>query len=186
MTITAFYRTRASIRTIRRSFPRFSSIEERVGILVFTLMLILALSHPLWAHGFEIGSIEIDHPIASAPPEGAKVAAGYMILKNSGAVTDRLVSISSEIAGRTELHDMSVDAQGVMTMRPVTGGLEIPAGSEVALKRGSYHVMFMDLKRPIEEGESFNGTLTFEKAGTVDITFKVEGRPGTEHHDHGS
>lgn len=181
-----FHRAHVPIRTIRLSFPRFSSVEERVGILVFTLMLILALVHPLWAHGFEIGSIEIDHPIASAPPEGAKVAAGYMTIKNGGAVADRLVSLSSEIAGRTELHEMSVDAEGVMTMRPVNGGLEIPAGSEVALKHGSYHVMFMDLKQPIKEGESFGGKLTFEKAGTVDITFKVEGRPGTEHHDHGN
>ncbi len=64
---------------------------------------------------------------------------------------------------------------GVMTMRPVEGGLEIPAGSKVELKPGAYHLMFTGLKRQPKQGEKFPATLTFEKAGSVKVEFAVEG-----------
>ena len=86
-----------------------------------------------------------------------------------------------EIAGTTEIHEMSM-IDGVMQMRPVPEGVVVPAGGEVALTPGGYHLMFMDLKRPLQEGENFAGTLTFETAGNVDVTFTVEktsdGAPG--------
>jgi copper(I)-binding protein len=62
---------------------------------------------------------------------------------------------------------------GIMKMRPLENGVEIPAGGSVEFKPGGYHLMFMDLARPVKEGESFSGTLTFEKAGTVDVTYEV-------------
>ena len=71
------------------------------------------------------------------------------------------------------LHEMTT-ANGVMTMRMLTDGIVIPAHGEIALKPGSYHLMLEDLKRPLKEGESFKGSLTFEKAGTADVTFSVE------------
>ena len=72
---------------------------------------------------------------------------------------------------------------GLMTMRPVTGGVPVPPGGKVALKPGSYHLMFLDLKRPLKPGEQFAGTLTFEKAGPVAVTFAVQsiGATGPEH-----
>ncbi|MBL8581972.1 MAG: copper chaperone PCu(A)C, partial [Rhizobiaceae bacterium] len=119
-------------------------------------------------------------------PDGAKVAAGYITLKNDGNEADRLVSATGEIAGKTEVHEMAVGADGVMTMRPVEGGIEIPAGATVELKPGGFHVMFMNLKQGVKEGETFNGTLTFEKAGTVDVEFEVQAIGGTSgHDDHG-
>jgi hypothetical protein len=63
---------------------------------------------------------------------------------------------------------------GVMTMRPVSGGLEIPAGGKIALKPGGYHLMFIGLKRQPKQGEKFPATLTFEKAGSVTVEFAVE------------
>ena len=73
---------------------------------------------------------------------------------------------------------------GVMTMRPVSGGLEIPAGGKVALKPGGYHLMFMALKRQPKQGEKFQATLTFEKAGSVTVDFVVEGMGQTDDMDH--
>jgi hypothetical protein len=163
---------------------RLRSFEERLGITGFSLMLLFALAQPLYAHSFTAGSIEIDHPWSRATPEGAKVAAGYVTFKNDGTESDRLVSVTADIAGKVEIHEMAVNAEGVMTMRPVTGGVEIPAGGTVELKPGSFHFMFMDLKDRAREGETFKGSLTFEKAGSVDIEFAVQGMGGTGHDDH--
>jgi copper(I)-binding protein len=94
--------------------------------------------------------------------------------------------VTSPIAGKAEIHEMSVNAEGVMTMRPVDGGIEIQPGAEVELKPGSFHIMFMQLKQPTEEGVKFPGTLTFEKAGTVDVEFAVDAKAGEpDHSKHG-
>jgi copper(I)-binding protein len=69
---------------------------------------------------------------------------------------------------------MKVDAGGVMRMREIAGGLEIAPGATVELKPGGYHVMFMDLTRQLQQGESVKGTLVFEKAGKVEVEFKAE------------
>ena len=168
-------------------FTRFCSFEERIGVVGFALMLLFALCQPLLAHDFKVGDIEIYHPWSRATPEGAKVAAGYVVIRNHGSAADRLVSATGEIAGRTELHEMAVDAQGVMTMRPLADGLEIPAGGQAELKPGSFHIMFLDLQRGAKEGETFKGMLTFEKAGSVEVEYTVQamgGAPGHNGHGH--
>jgi copper(I)-binding protein len=83
------------------------------------------------------------------------------------------VSASAEVAGAAMIHEMAM-SDGVMTMRMLDDGVVIPAHGEIALKPGSTHLMLEDLKQPLKEGESFKGALTFEKAGTVDVTFFVE------------
>lgn len=163
----------------------FRSFEARIFITGFSLMLLFALVQPLFAHEFKAGDLEIGHPWSRATPEGAKVAAGYFKISNSGAEADRLVAVTGEIAGRTEIHEMAVDADGVMTMRPLAGGVEIPAGGAVTLEPGGIHVMFMDLKQGPKEGERFKGTLTFEKAGSVDVEFAVEAMGGHGSQDAG-
>lgn len=163
------------------------TLKLRLATLTLAAMLLLAMANALWAHGYKAGDLEIGHPWSRATPAGAKVAAGYLVIRNHGASPDRLLSVTGEIAGRAEIHEMSVDAAGVMTMRPIDGGLEIPAGGDVALKPGSFHIMFMDLKRGATEGERFKGTLTFEKAGSVEIEFAVDAMGGGEpaHGSHG-
>jgi copper(I)-binding protein len=169
------------------AYSRLRSIEERFGILAFALLLLFALAQPLLAHGFKLGDLEIGHPWSRETPDGAKVAAGYLKIKNNGTTADRLVSVTSPIAGKAEIHEMSVNAEGVMIMRPVDGGIEIQPGAEVELKPGSFHIMFVGLKQPTKEGVKFPGTLTFEKAGTVDVEFAVDAKAGNEadHSAHG-
>lgn len=123
---------------------------------------------------FKVGAITIETPWSRATPGGAKVAAGYLTIKNSAAAPDRLVSVTADIAGRTEIHQMSM-TDGMMKMRQLSDGLPIPARGSVTLEPASYHLMFLDLKRPLTEGETFPGTLTFEKAGTIRVTFEVRG-----------
>ena len=125
------------------------------------------------AEDFTAGSIQIGNPWTRATPKGSTIAGGYMTLTNKGTAPDRLVTGTSAVAGRFEVHRMAMDG-GVMTMRPVEGGLEIKPGETVELKPGSFHVMMMDLKQPLEKGQKVKGTLTFEKAGKVDIEYAVE------------
>jgi periplasmic copper chaperone A len=126
------------------------------------------------AKDFKVGAITIDQPWSRATPSGAKVAAGYFTIKNTGDGPDRLLSVTADIAGHTSIHQMSM-SDGMMQMRELTDGLAIPAQGSVTLEPHSYHLMFEDLKRPLKQGETFSGTLTFEKAGPVSVTFDVKG-----------
>jgi periplasmic copper chaperone A len=130
------------------------------------------------AHEFKLGPIEIDHPWSRATPKGATVASGYFKIKNTGAASDRLVGGSSEAGSRFEIHEMTMDG-GVMRMRPVGKGLEIKPGQTVELKPGSFHVMILGLKKPLQQGNRFKGTLVFEKAGSVDVEYVVEAMGGS-------
>jgi copper(I)-binding protein len=76
------------------------------------------------------------------------------------------------VASHVEVHKMEVEG-GVAKMRPVEGGLEIKPGDSIELKPGSFHVMFVGLKRPLEQGQKVKGTLEFQKAGKVDVEFDV-------------
>lgn len=165
------------------SRPIFRSHEERISVAVFALLLLFASTHQLLAHGFKAGDLEIGHPWSRATPAGAKVAAGYLTVKNAGGQPDRLVSIRSDISDKAEIHEMAVDAAGVMKMRQLADGVEIPAGGEIAFKPGSYHIMFIGLKAPVKEGDKFPATLTFEKAGTVTVEFQAD-KMGGQSQDH--
>ncbi len=147
----------------------------------------LLFANNAFAHEFKLGALEIIHPWSRATPNGAKVAGGYFVIKNHGTAADRLVSVTADVAGRTGIHEMSM-ADGVMTMRELKDGIAIPANGEVTLAPKGYHVMLEDLKHPLKQGESIDGTLTFEKAGTINVTFFVEAMgasaPGDKGHDH--
>ena len=177
---------------IRHLFSRIlRHTEERIGFAALLATLAFVAVQPAFAHGFKIGQLEIGHPWARMTPAGAKVGGGYLSVVNEGKEADTLVSATAEIAGRVEIHEMSVK-DGVMTMRMLADGVAIPAGGEVKFAPGGYHLMFMDLKQPLKQGESFKGTLTFAKAGTVDVVFKIEGMGGPQgaapdaHSSHGT
>jgi copper(I)-binding protein len=144
---------------------------------LFSIGVATALSPNADASDFKVGSIEIESPWSPSAPNGAKVAGGYLTIVNHGSTPDRLVSATAAIAGKAGIHQMTVK-NGVMEMREVKGGLEVPASATVKLKPGAYHLMFMELKHLPKKGESFAGTLTFEKAGTVNVTFDVTGMGG--------
>ncbi len=134
---------------------------------------------------FTVKDIEITAPWARATPGGAKVAAGYLAIKNNGTVGDTLIGGTLASAGRVEIHEV-VAADGVMKMRELQKGLEIAPGATVELKPGGYHLMFVELAGAFKEGERIKGTLVFEKAGKVDIEFTVGavGAPSSGHSHH--
>lgn len=131
---------------------------------------------------YAVGDLKIESPWIRATPAGAPVAGGYVRLQNSGAANDRLIGGTMQRAGRVEIHEMSM-TDGVMKMRALPQGLEVPAGRAVELKPGSFHMMFLDLKGPLTDGETVAGSLIFEKAGAIPVVFRVNGAgaPAQQH-----
>ncbi|WP_152048518.1 copper chaperone PCu(A)C [Aureimonas psammosilenae] len=132
------------------------------------------LSGPAAAHEFKVGDLTIDHPSSRPTPPGAKVGVGYLTIRNDGAEADRLLGGSATVAGRFEIH-ASTAQDGVARMRRAENGIVVEPGATVKLASGGTHVMLLDLKEPIVKGKSFDGTLVFERAGTVPVRFSVEG-----------
>ena len=124
------------------------------------------------ARDFTAGTLVIEHPWARATPGGAQTGGGYLTVDNKGTAPDHLTGGTFQASSGFELHEMSMDG-GIMRMRP-TGPLEIPAGGKLTLDPSARHIMFTGLKRGLRKGETIDGTLTFEHAGTVPVTFEVE------------
>ncbi len=121
--------------------------------------------------------VAITEPWSRETAEGQNAGGAFMTIANTGTAADRLTGGSSPVAGRVEIHTMTME-NDVMRMRRLADGLEIPAGGEVTLKPGSFHVMLMDLKQPLKAGETVPLTLTFAGAGTIETQLDV--RPAGE------
>ncbi len=119
-------------------------------------------------------TLRLQEPWARPTVAGQAAGGGYLRIVG-GAVADKLVSASSEVSGRVELHSMTMDGN-VMRMRQIDS-IEIPAGKTVELQPGGLHLMFMDLKAPLSNGASFPLTLRFEKAGELKLAVKVQIAP---------
>ncbi len=122
------------------------------------------------ASDFKLGSLGIDHAWSPATPKGASVAAGYLTVANKGADSDRLIGGSVAVAGNFTVHGMTT-VDSVSKMRPLADGLEIKPGATVELKPGSFHLMFMDLRRPLAPGEHF---MTPCQARTATTIIRIE------------
>jgi periplasmic copper chaperone A len=157
----------------------------RCNFILVGLALALAAS-AAGAADYKIGALQIREPWARATPKGADVAAGYMTIVNGGTQADRLIGGSAALAGRFEIHQVTMN-QGVMQMRPIAGGLEIKPGETVELKPGSAHAMLLNLQGPLAAGDRVKGTLVFQKAGKVDIEYQVRpiGAAADGHSGHG-
>ena len=137
---------------------------------VVVLILIASL-----AQSFAASPITIERPWARASAPGQTVGGGFMTILHQGATEDRLVSATTPIARDVQIHTMNMDG-GVMRMRPVEGGLVIPAGGRVVLQPGGLHLMFMELSAPLAAGSTFPVTLRFANAGDIKVEFNVEAR----------
>ena len=133
----------------------------------------------------KVGALEITSAWTRQPPDGARVAGGYMKITNTGTEVDRLTGGAAAIAGRFEVHEMAM-ADGVMRMRELTEGLTIKPGETVELKPGGLHLMYMQLRERPMVGRTVKTTLTFEKAGKVEIDVPVLATPpgGAKAHHH--
>ncbi len=146
-------------------------------IIAGLALMLSLLSIPALAHEFKAGDITINHPWARASATSmAKAGGAFLTLHNMGDVDDVLLSASTPVAKKAEIHGHKMNDDGMMQMYEY-GPLTIPAKGKIELKPGNLHIMLMKLAAPLIEGEMFPITLTFEKAGTVTIDVMID-EPG--------
>lgn len=149
------------------------------------MRMVQAAPSPAQAATVKAGDLAIEVPWLRATPNGAKVAGGYVRITNTGTQADTLKAASVPFAEKADIHSMSMEG-GVMRMASVPGGLAIRPDETVELKPGGYHLMFEGLTAALKAGDTVSGTLTFERAGTVPVTFSVAPigalGPGMQHH----
>ncbi|MEM7056268.1 MAG: copper chaperone PCu(A)C [Pseudomonadota bacterium] len=162
-------------------------IFHRLFAAILGLILFAAAMAPASAHEFAKGDLMIDHP-AARPNLPNRPVAAYMVIMNNGAEDDRLLSATSPSFGAVELHMSSME-NGVMRMEQ-QDAIVIPANGQTALEPGGLHLMLFKAEKAFKEGDSYPLTLTFEKAGDVEVTVNVEkivaGEKETDHSNHGN
>ncbi|WP_038051361.1 copper chaperone PCu(A)C [Thioalkalivibrio sp. ALJ1] len=133
--------------------------------------------------------VEIDdRPWVRLMPSGMPSTAAYMTLRNTTDEDIEIVSGSSPVAAVTELHDHEEDEAGVMRMREVEA-IIIPAKRSVSLEPGGLHVMLIDLKEPLAEGQEVRVKLHTRTGELFTVKAEVkrsdEHQPGGHHHHEG-
>ena len=146
----------------------------------------LAVSVSAYAHEYDLGSLHIGHPYARATVAGQPSGGAFLSIENKGKEADKLISVSSPVAKSAEIHTMSMDGN-VMKMREV-GEIELAPASTVNMIPGNgYHIMLIGLTQPLKAGDKFPLTLTFQKAGKVEVSVHVtdlSGKAADASHQH--
>jgi hypothetical protein len=132
-----------------------------------TIAAILALS----AGTLYAQTVDIKDAWARATVQGQTATGAFM--KLTAKEGSKLVAVSSPVAGVAEVHEMKMDG-GVMKMRAVQGGLDLPVGKAVELKPGGYHVMLMDLKVALQKDTTIPMTLVFKDAKGVETRSELK------------
>lgn len=138
--------------------------------IIFGALVAASFAMPALAES----QITITDSYARAAGAAAMAGAAFFVIENTGDEDDRLIGAASDAAARVELHTHVEGEGGVMRMMQVEDGFPVAAGSTHALQRGGDHVMFMGLTGPWEQGDIIHLTLTFEKAGDIELDVPVD------------
>lgn len=145
------------------------------------LAVAIAMAVPAAAQEYRVGSLTIDHPVLRVASPVSRTGAGHMTITNRGKTADRLLSVTTAAASRSDLHG-TVQNGAVMQMRAQAGGVPVPAGATIRFAPGGLHVMFIGLKTPMQPGALLQARLTFERAGPIDVAFKTQTAAAGGHH----
>lgn len=165
---------RAIFMSVQLSFARSAVLFAVAACLAACSPEAAPSAPPTDAPTAQAAVISIVEPWAAATPNGATVAAGYLVVNNPTADSDTLVSVASPRATRVEMHEMKMEGD-MMRMRAVET-LEAPAGGALVLAPGGYHLMFIGIDAPFVEGQETPVTLTFAKAGAINVVLPVRDR----------
>ncbi len=135
--------------------------------------LLLFLAFLLTACGGKKGDLRVEGAWGRPSPKMAMAGAFYMTIYNDGAQDDRLISASSPACGKVELHESHMTPEGAMGMRPIEGGIPVPAKGKAELKVGGLHIMCIDIKEGFEVGKKVVVNLQFEKGGSIPIEIEI-------------
>jgi periplasmic copper chaperone A len=164
----------------RIGIARVMGALKRMSMGAAILVVVTSVARPA---DYTLGSLEIRSPWTRETPKGATIGGGYVEIKNNGTAPDKLLLGTVSVAKRFQIHSTTIE-DGVAKMREVTAGIEIKPGETIKFEPGGSHLMFVNLMQPLHEGDAVRGTLTFERAGTIDIEYAVLGmgakEPGRE------
>ena len=136
--------------------------------------LIAAAAIFLAAPAFAHQGVHIENPYARTSGGIGGTGGIFLEITNHADVDDRLIGVASDVAERVEMHTSTESAGGVMSMNAVPEGFPVPALQSHALKRGGDHIMLMGLHQKLKNGDVIHLTLTFEKAGVVEVDVAVD------------
>ncbi len=156
-------------------------MKKRFAALSATVMLgLLPLAQ---AAQFTKGNLVVEDPVAMPTAPGQPHGAIFIQeIRNSGKAADELIGARSTVSKTMEVHRMSMD-NNVMKMREIPA-IPVPANGKVSMQRGNpdgYHLMLMNLNKPLKEGDKFPVTLIFKNAGEQDVTVEVKKAGGMGH-----
>lgn len=155
-------------------------MKKTIHTLLITLLSFIAGS--VFAHDYHQGSIQIDHPWSREAPPTATVIAGFFQLKNTASSDDFLLSASTPIAERVEIHTHEM-ADGMMQMKKIDA-VRVGSMQSVMFEPGSYHLMIFNPSKSYKKGERFPMTLTFKKAGSIEVEMAIEEAGHVHTHAH--
>ena len=152
----------------------YKSFTRRAVTLALCAVALGLAARSAWAHDYTLGELAIGHPWAPESVGPAPTGAAYFSVVNGGAAADRLVAATTPVAKEAQLHTHLVE-DGVVRMRQLKG-VDVDPGNPVEFRPGGLHVMLIGLAARLKAGESFALTLTFEKAGAIEVEVRVEAR----------
>jgi len=117
------------------------------------------------------------------PLPGVDATAVYLSMHNPRHEADRLVSVSTDLAKVSEIHEMLM-VDNVMKMRRLDSGIVIAPDQLVRLEPGGLHIMLFDLNKSFKAGETYTVDLDFERAGKMRVPVTVKAAGGADHHHH--
>ncbi|MEN4905041.1 copper chaperone PCu(A)C [Luteimonas sp. TWI1416] len=150
--------------------PRFGLLAAGLTALALAACQPSSPEGPAPATGTDAAQVAVSNAWIRETPPNAAVAGGYLTLRSAG--DDRLVSVESTASAAVEIHEMRHDG-GMMRMRELPDGVPLAAGTEVELRPGGYHLMFIDPVEPLRAGATVEATLHFEHAPAQQVQFDV-------------
>ena len=124
--------------------------------------------------GSRAEGIEVHHPYAISTGVGGRTGAVFLAIHNHNGTDDALIDVRSDAARLVQLHQHVMTGDGIMSMVHVTDPVAVPADGELLLDRGGFHIMFMGLNMPFDDGALIPVTLVFAQAGEVQIEVPVD------------
>ena len=143
-----------------------------LSVLAVSIIMITSVAH---AAEVTAGDLVIEQAWARATTLSARTGATYLTVRNTGSQPDRILSMETPVAGHAVAHQTR--QEGDVSRMSETGPLSISPGGTLEMKPGGMHIMLMDLSGGLKLGQQFPLTITFERAGKVEIPVKI-GKPG--------
>ncbi len=146
-----------------------------IAKFIFALMLVTQFA----IAAEEQATIRVNDPWVREAPPSATLTAAYMVIENTSSQEQTLVAATSPAFAKVEIHQTVKKEDGMMQMVPMPK-LAIPASGKVVLKPGDYHIMLIDRKQDLKEGDKVDLTLEFASGDKVVLSAPVRKMPAME------